>query len=460
MALGRRARSNRIVESSDSEGRKRPARISNAGVDAPRRGLGGRCLCGLGLLMAEGILLAGCGSSSPNRAAGLGVTAGNSPIKHVVIVMQENRTFDNLFHGFPGADSASAGMDGSTQVALAPIDLNDSRDLGHTHPDWWQDWDNGKMDGFAHAGQSYAYSYVPTSQVQPYWTLAQQYTLGDRMFQSNTGPTFPAHQYMIAGQSGGADEDPDSARWGCDSPQGTTVSLIGPNGTDLPGPFPCFTYKTAADLLDGAGISWRYYAPADQAASSMFSAFEAIKSVFNGPDWSKNVIAPPTQALTDIANGRLAQVTWICPESSYSDHPGTGGAGPDWVASIVNAIGASSFWNSTAIFVTWDDWGGWYDHVAPQAVDNMGLGFRVPLLVISPYAKRGYVSHQAHETASLLAFVEQNFGLSDLGQRDATADAFADCFDFSQNPAPYQPVATSISVRQLLRLAAAARGGD
>ncbi len=410
------------------------------------------------MVLATGLLLAGCGAASRNKAAGQAASATSTPIQHVVIIMQENRTFDNLFHGFPGADSVSTGMNGSTQVTLAPINLNDPRDLGHTHPDWWQDWDNGKMDGFAHANQSYAYSYVPSSQVQPYWTLAQEYTLGDRMFQSNTGPTFPAHQYMIAGQSGGADEDPDSPQWGCDAPPGSTVALIGPNGVDLPGVFPCFSYKTAATLLDAAHISWRYYAPQDTTTGSMYSAFEAIHQVFNSSEWAKNVISPPTQVLTDVANGQLAQVTWICPESSYSDHPGTAtSTGPDWVASVVNAIGASPFWNSTAIFITWDDWGGWYDHVVPQQIDNMGLGFRVPLIVVSPYAKHGYVSHQVHETASLLAFVEQNFGLPNLGQRDATADAFSDCFDYTQKPAPYKPVATSISVRQLL---SKIRGGE
>lgn len=410
------------------------------------------------------VLLAGCGGSGPSRSSNQshGATSTASPIQHVVIIMQENRTFDNLFYGFPGADSATTGMNGSAQAPLTPINLNDPRDLGHTHTDWWQDWDNGRMDGFAHGNQGYAYSYVPPSQIQVYWTLAQQYTLGDRMFESNTGPSFPAHEYMIAGQSGGADEDPDNPRWGCDSPAGTTVALIGPNGTDLPGVFPCFSYKTAADLLDAAKISWRYYTPTNQAPTSMYSAFEAIQPVFRGPDWSKDVISPPTQVLTDIANGQLAQVTWICPDTSYSDHPGSGNAtGPAWVASIVNAIGASPLWNSTAIFITWDDWGGWYDHVVPPAIDNMGLGFRVPVLVVSPYAKHGYVSHQVHETASLLAYVEQNFGLTNLGQRDATADAFADCFDYTQKPTPYTPVAASIaSGRWFKRAGDGAAGGD
>jgi phospholipase C len=361
----------------------------------------------------------------------------------VVIIMQENRTFDNLFHGFPGADSANSGMNHGVQVSLAPIALSDPHDLGHTHTDWWKDWDNGLMDGFSRNGSTIPYSYVPSSQIQPYWTMAKQYALGDRMFQSNSGPSFPAHEYMIAGQSAGADEDPSNPRWGCDSPPGTTVALIGPNGVDLPGVFPCFDYKTAADLLDAAGISWHYYAPTNLAPSSMYSAYEAIRHIFNGKDWSADVISPPTKVLTDVANGQLPQVTWICPDPSFSDHPGTGTAtGPGWVASIVNAIGASPFWSSTAIFITWDDWGGWYDHVMPPAVDDMGLGFRVPVIVVSPYAKQGYVSHQVVETASLLTFVENNFGLPNLGQRDTTAVGFTDFLDYNQKPLTFQTIPT------------------
>jgi phospholipase C len=147
----------------------------------------------------------------------------------------------------------------------------------------------------------------------------------------------------------------------------------------------------------------------------------------------------------------MAQVTWIVPDWLHSDHPGNNSdEGPDWVASIVNAIGASPFWNSTAIFIMWDDWGGWYDHVVPQSIDNMGPGFRVPLIVVSPYAKHGYVSHQVYETASLLTFMEKNFRLSNLGARDATANDLSDCFDYTQGPTPYVAIQTKVTVDTLL----------
>jgi len=163
------------------------------------------------------------------------------------------------------------------------------------------------------------------------------------------------------------------------------------------------------------------------------------------------VISPQTRILTDVANGQLAQVTWVVPDSSHSDHPGNNSTeGPDWVASVVNAIGSSPFWNTTAIFINWDDWGGWYDHVAPINIDNMGPGFRVPLIVVSPYAKHGYVSHTVYETASLITFVEKDFALGNLGTRDALANNLLDCFDFAQTPAPYVRLKTRVSVDTLI----------
>jgi phospholipase C len=389
---------------------------------------------------------------SNSRSYSIGVsTPDASPIKHIVVIMQENRTFDNLFNGFPGADSAQSGMNKGTVVPLTPVPLAGTVSLDNSHLGWWKAWDNGKMDGFALSWANDplgAYAYVQSSDIQPYWTLATQYTLADRMFQSNTGPSFGAHQYLIAGQSGQADENPNNNFFGCDAPAGTTVALIGPNGTDLPGVYPCFDYQTMADLLDANGITWSYYS---YGRSSNFEPYEAIRHIFYGNDFKNNIISPQTQVLTDIANGKLAEVTWVTPDLIHSDHPGSNSnEGPDWVASVVNAIGASPFWNSTAIFISWDDWGGWYDHAVPPVIDDMGPGFRVPLIVVSPYAKHGYVSHQDYETASLLTFMEKNFNLPNLGTRDATANDLSDCFDYSQTATPYIPIKTNVSVDVLL----------
>jgi len=382
-------------------------------------------------------------------------------IQHVVVIMQENRTFDNLFNGFPGADSVQSGMSHGTAIPLQPIPLEEGEDLDHLHYSWWADWNHGLMDGFnhnsaAHSVPNLPYAYVPQSETAPLWAMASAFTLGDRMFQSNSGPSFPAHQYMIAGQSGDASELPGvgpklSPIWGCDSSPDTTVALIGPNGTDLPGPFPCFDYQTMGDLLDQKGISWRYYAPT---VTQIWSAFDAISHIRYGPDWNRNIQAPSTLILTDIQNGQLAQVSWVVPGAYYSDHAGKGATanGPDWVASIVNAIGASQYWDSTIILISWDDWGGWYDHVPPPQIDNMGLGFRVPLIVVSPWARHGYVSHNQHEFGSFLKITEEIFALPSLGTRDAISDDLSDCLDFDQIPTPFVPVHTSVPPEYFLHL--------
>jgi len=367
------------------------------------------------------------------------------PIQHIVIIMQENRSFDHMFNGFPGADTVQTGMNGNTAVPLTPTPLGNGPDISHSHTSWWTEWDQGKNDGFGISGMM-PYTYIQKNEVQPYWDLAQKFTIGDRMFQSNTGPSFVAHQYMIAGQSGKASENPSGGVWGCDAAANARVALVGPNGTDLPGVFPCFDYQTMADLLDARGVTWKYYAPGTTDGFFIISAFQAVKHIRYGQDWQNNVVSPETQVLTDIGNGQLAQVTWIVPTFNNSDHPGAPAQGPDWVASIVNAIGASPLWNSTAIFVSWDDWGGFYDHVPPPQVDDMGLGFRVPVIVVSPYARNGYVSHVQHESGSMLHYIETIFGLPSLGTRDSVSDDFSDCFDYTQKPTAYHKVTTGHSV--------------
>ncbi len=378
-----------------------------------------------------------------------------SPIEHIVVIMQENRSFDNLFHGFPGADTVETGMSNGLEIPLQPVSITDPRDLDHSHGGWWKDWNQGAMDGFARDGSNpptLAYSYVPKSEVEAYWEMAAQFTLGDRMLQSNTGPSFVAHQYLIAGQSGAVDGNPSGDIWGCDADASARAPLLGPNGTDLPGVYPCFDYQTVGDLLDARGVSWRYYAPGSRDGYFLLSAYQAIRHIRFGKDWQLNVISPQSQVLTDIAAGNLAQVTWIVPDFAHSDHPGSRSTeGPDWVASIVNAIGKGPLWKSTAIFITWDDWGGWYDHVVPPVVDKMGPGFRVPLIVVSPYARRGYVSHHVHEASGFGAFIEKNFGLPALGTRDAQADDFADCFDYAQRPTSFLEIKTRMSAEALVR---------
>jgi len=162
---------------------------------------------------------------------------------------------------------------------------------------------------------------------------------------------------------------------GCAGPPAETVAIIDPMGNESTTQFPCFEHQTLLDLLDSHGISWRYYAPSP---GSIWTAPNAIQHLRCGSDW-QNVIIPQSKVLTDIANGQLAQVTWVIPDGRASDHPRQNeGSGPSWVASVVNAIGNSAYWANTAILITWDDWGGWYDHVAPPILNSYEYGFRVP----------------------------------------------------------------------------------
>jgi phospholipase C len=407
------------------------------------------------------ISYAGSPATQAPSPPGLATAAPAIPagkIEHIVIIFQENRSTDNLFSGFPGADTVKSGpAAGGRTIALQPIPLEAPGDLDHSHPGFKRDDDSGRMDGFLRANYirfegvaDPPYAYVPESETKPLWTLAKRYTFADRMFQTNQGPSFPAHLYIIGGTSAPdpksdllasenpGDKEHGTPEGGCDSPADMLVQLIDPSGSEKHRLYPCFDDPTVMDLLDKKGLSWEYYEPR---YGGLWDGPAAIRHLRDQPsDWAR-VVTPETTIFKDIAAGNLAHVSWVIPTGKNSDHPGNlSDTGPSWVASIVNAIGSSAYWKSTAIFITWDDWGGWYDHVAPPTYDSYELGFRVPLIVVSPYAKRGYVSHRQHEFGSILSFVEENWGLGSLGRTDARSDDLADCFDFSQTPAPYDPV--------------------
>jgi phospholipase C len=315
-------------------------------------------------------------------------------------------------------------------------------------------YDGGKMDG-TNPGCS---------------AMAEQYTFGDRMFQTNEGPSFPAHQFILAGTSAPtatsslfASEDALSGV-ACTASTASMETMIDATGSETrPVPeYPCFEHPTLTDLLDARGLTWRYYAPAPITGGASFHIWIAPLAIGHmcqehpvngtltctGPDWTNNVIIPQSQVLNDIANGQLAQVSWIIPTGASSDHSDQNdGSGPSWVASVVNEIGNSAYWANTAIIITWDDWGGWYDHVAPKVI-NDGVswgsgyvyGFRVPLIVVSPYAKAAHISHVTHDFGSILKFMETTFSLPSLGYADVYGDDLADCFDLTQTPLTFQTI--------------------
>ena len=386
-------------------------------------------------------------------------------IGHVIVIFQENRTPDNLFQDpnliNAGADIQNWGMNShGDRIQLTPLTLASDYNPYHNNASFVAMYDNGKMDGADKIGilcnkgakncppPNAQFVYVPANEVAPYFQLAETYTFADHMFQTNEGPSFPSHQFIISGTSAPstssnlfAAENPagvsDSGNdTGCTAPPGEYVEMIDPSGNESSSQYPCFDHPTLSDLLDEQGISWRYYTPS---AGSIWTGPNAISHIRDGSDWS-NVIFQPSQILNDINNGQLPGVSWVIPTAAESDHGGTNqGLGPSWVASIVNAVGNSYYWYDTVILITWDDWGGWYDHVAPKVINDgfswgsgYVYGFRVPMIVVSPFARQGYISHVTHDFGSILRFIEEQFGLPSLGYADFFADDLSDCFDFHQ----------------------------
>jgi phospholipase C len=412
-------------------------------------------------------------------------------IQHIVIVIQENRSFNNLFNGYPGAKTAKYGyISTGKKVELQPLTLATKWDLQHNSESFFVSCNGSgnipgtdcKMNGFDketwNCGQpGYGkcpnkyppYSYVPQHQVQPYFDMAHQYVLADEFFASNFDiSSFISHEYIIAGVNPQSSANYPETAWGCPGGPIDKTDSLGKDRKiirfDL---VPCWKSPTLASELDAKHISWAYYAAAVQGPGAVkncrrngpdlgpdlksgnqgiWSAYQSISDICYGPDWERDVISPPAQFLTDVQNGKLRAVTWITPTFLNSDHGGNGSTtGPSWVTSVVNAIGESKFWDSTAIFIFWDDPGGWYDPVAPAYVDNDGLGFRLPLLIISPYAKKGLVSHVHYEHGSILKFIEDRFGLQRLAASDARANSpEADCFNFTQPPRKFVPIKAAL----------------
>jgi phospholipase C len=406
-------------------------------------------------------MVAGCSQGSlpymQNGAPLRGLSGtGAGKITHIVYIVQENRSFDNMFQGYPKADTVSEGKNSKGQtIKLQPSKLGAFYEIDHSAVAMFAacrgtgklPGTDCRMDGFdkeyASGGPSNPeYVYVPRNESKPYFDMAHEGALADRMFQSQLDESFVAHQYIIAAQAAWSVDLPYSFYWGCEH-GGYDVATITAQRTAGPSQLACFDYQTLGDELDKAKLSWRFYASQYGSGSSgdggTWSSYEAINHIFNGPDWHKDVISPNWKFITDVRAGKLANFTWITPVCNDSDHVNCpDNYGPSWVSALVNTVGKSKFWDSTAIFIQWDDWGGLYDHVPPPYKDRDSLGFRVPLIMISPYVKRDYVSHVPYETASVLRFAEDLYGLGQLAPADkrATSPA-ADCFDFTQKPLPF-----------------------
>ena len=371
--------------------------------------------------------LSACAGSA-NRAVPENFTA----IRHTVFLINENHTFDNYFGTFPGADGTTTGRLSTGQwIPLSP--MPDSCPAGNLCNGWdcsLQAMDGGKMDKFdvISGGTWSAYTQAAPGEIPNYWAYARRFTLADRYFTSVHGPSLPNHLFALGAQSGGAidnGEDPGPGT-DCDGSSWGTITVMDQYGNRSQ-QSRCFHFKTLPDALQEAGITWKYY-------GENGGFLSLIASIRNTNLWNEG-IASPTQFFADAKSGQLPAVSWLTPPGEYSEHPpGSMCEGENWTVSVLNAVMQGPDWNSTVVFVAWDDFGGFYDHVAPPQVDQFGLGPRVPLLIISPYAKAGYVSHTVYDHTSVLKFIETRYGLQPLTSRDAAASNMLDSFDFAQAP--------------------------
>jgi phospholipase C len=427
-------------------------------------------------------------------------SASSNKIQHVIIMIQENRSFNDLFATYPGATGATSGYylkkKGNqyvktaitlTEGTLVAPDFNhdshaynyDCDGKGYTYPKTSCVMDGFNLEGVDDNNPSgtLPYQYASPGSIAPYWDLAKGYGLADEMFQTQGSGSFTAHQDLVHGDTFYSntnctgtqpscsliDFPSEQANWGCGAKAkypDTTTQLLTTSGKYLAneGPFPCLTYtdKTMTDLLDAAGVSWKYYTPPYKSKTSgaLWNAMASISPVYNGPDWKSDVSIPQTNIFKDISGGTLPAVSWVIPTEADSDHPHGPTQqyhGPQWIASVVNAVGQSKYWNSTAIVITWDDWGGFFDPVPPAFFDDQGgLGLRVPMLVVSPYVKQGTLSHTQYEFASILRFVEDNFDLGRMGtpsfpNNDTRATSIADMFSFSIPPRKFVTIPSSLN---------------
>ena len=415
-----------------------------------------------------------------------------NPIKHIVVIMQENRSFDNYFGTYPGAN----GIPKNTCISLSPrypavgcvkpfLSTDPiSGDLPHGYQSSIAAYDNGKMDGFMAAENENpkTMSYYDNKTIPYYWDLAKHYVLADNFYSSVLSYSLPNHWYAVAGQA------PDTSMfYFMHRPPNNDIINQGENASSIAGdsgdgsnqnntavanfgvnPNPLSANsrdqiarvyleesnltKTIADLFmnNPHNITWKYYdhlvkAGNYKAAVTSGRAFEfwnpfSAKGTTYTQQYSPHFVNR-AQIFTDLKDGNFPQVSWVMPSFPISEHaPASITTGMNWVKHVINAVMSSPFWNSTAIILTWDDYGGFYDHVPPPQIDKYGLGFRMPTLIISPYAKPGYIDHSQYQFESMLKFIEWRFNLPALTDRDNHANNLLNAFNFNQKPNPPQIV--------------------
>jgi phospholipase C len=389
----------------------------------------------LALSLSIGVLFA----LSP---AGASATEGDIPIEHVVVIMQEDRTFDNYFGTYPGANGWPDGYalrrdpedDASPLVTPHKLVQTRTPSLPHSDKAMVAAVNGGRMDAFVSAAEEFgasdgalALGYYDGTEIPYYWHLADEYVLADNWFSSVMGPSFPNHLFLFSA----------SRR----SPDGIQYDNVPEGGMDL---------ETIFDRLEDAGVSWKVYIQGydpetnyrntaarlgltDKAGQLIWVPLVGIPRFVDDPVLSSKLV-PIEQYYVDAANGELPEVAYITP-SGLSEHPpGDLTLGHFFVMDLLESLMMGPNWDSSAFIVTWDEWGGWGDHAPPPQVDEDGYGVRVPALIVSPYAKRGFVDQTLYDHTSVLAFIETLHGIEPLTARDAAANDLLNAFDFDQEP--------------------------
>jgi phospholipase C len=416
--------------------------------------------------VAEGGSPDGAGGSDAGSPSDGGVTPGSDagggsvpppgsiPIKHVVVIVKENHTFDNYFGSFPGAEGTTQCQTSQGMIAAPQAPDSTPRDLCHEHSCALSDWNGGAMDGWLSVSGAtsnndnlFCAQYGETS-IPNYWAYAKKYALGDHFFANVLGPSFPGHTFFLAAQAGWATGNPGQSLtqpfWGCDESSTYTVPVLDQTTCTEVDAAPCFNIPSVPDLLP-ASADWKFYGTNFYIFTEIWSMFDAIQEVRNGPMW-KDVVNANTFD-SDIDAAKLPAVSWLVDQDLADEHPNVGGVctGENWTVGHINKLMQSEYWKDTAIFFTMDDFGGWYDHVPPprqygcDKTQPYGLGFRLPLIVLSPYVKPG-VYKKVAEQASIVKFILETFGaprfLADMdpAAQDKQANDLMDMFDFTQTP--------------------------
>jgi phospholipase C len=418
-----------------------------------------RRFLGLASAAAAGVVFAGCTPGKPDIVSptirptfGLDPTSLDTrwPIKRVVYLMLENRSFDNVFGRFPGVEGTTSGISLGEEVPLRRCPDWLPGDLPHDLASHLKQMNGGSQDNFGIGafGPQYAYSQFFPQDIPAYWEWATEYVVCDRFFASQAGPSFANHLWFVSGTAGGAIENPENIEvrkegkrqfksWGCDAHGEDVFVFVQDENGFITKHDTCFRIPSMGEKLSERDIDWAFYSATPYQPGYIWQAYTAIEGVFHNRQMWDEHIWPVDDIVRDIRGNALPSVTWITPRFQLSDHPPFSTRfAHNWVRELVHGIMDSDMWEHTAIFITWDEWGGFYDHVEIPTLqdDPWGLGFRVPTLIISPYAQRGAIYDEVVEFTAPLRFIADNWGIDPFTHRLSISPNLEDVFDFDRKP--------------------------